>query len=80
MPDLQMVPEGGGGGLPVLRPRVVIPVLSLLLVAGCGGGGVPRAAVWRDLALRQTPLRPRRRRSRQAGDAQPQHSQGSMHI
>lgn len=64
-----MVPEGGGGD-----------VLALV-VAGCGCGRVARAAVWRDLALRQAPLRPRRRRSRQAGDAQPQHPQGrTRHI
>ena len=41
-----------------------------------GGGRVARDALRRHLAVRQAPLRPRRRRSGQEGDAKPQHPQG----
>ena len=69
-----MVPEGGGPNVAGLVRRV------LVVVAVGGGGGVARAPVGRDLALREAPLRPRRRRRRQAGDAQPQHPQASPRI
>ena len=56
-----MAPEGGVA-VPLLLRRCVVAVC----------GGVARAAVGRDLALRETPLRAGRRRRRQARDAQPQ--------